>query len=278
MKNSTLTLLLLLLFFSGCRKIIETVHEINGNETCCQIKSIKFRLDTPFVSATGPFTVRFSYNALGNPVSAIFDPFEENTIGRSFPNYSLYFAYDTLNRLYLIGYKHYHNWMDLVHKLTYVGDSVIVDSTFKDVVGWPHNYKGQRFGTVRHSLDKQGRIIQTYYDIDWQYQIYLPYPYDASGNRILPGNKPTLYDNKINLRRTNKVWQYMDRDYSVNNALETITGGYNAYGLPNKILPKPLTGYFLNWDTQFFADMVFTGAEEVTYDCGKDVIITNVKQ
>jgi hypothetical protein len=38
------------------------------------------------------------------------------------------------------------------------------------------------------------------------------------------------YDDKVNLDRTNPIWQFLDRDYSMNNRF--IAEKYNAAGLP----------------------------------------------
>jgi len=38
------------------------------------------------------------------------------------------------------------------------------------------------------------------------------------------------YDNKIHIRRTNKMWMFIDRNYSVNNPFNAVS--YNSYGLP----------------------------------------------
>jgi hypothetical protein len=61
------------------------------------------------------------------------------------------------------------------------------------------------------------------------------------------------YDNKINPRRTNKIWMFVDKDYSANNPIPGPTA-YNELGLP------------LN-------NITFLGnhATEVFYDCKKSI-------
>jgi len=273
MKNNTglVLMICILLVNMGCKKALEQIHNINGNETCCRVESIHFTLDSSeSFPLRGDFTVRFSYNLLGNPTSAIFDKFDYTGKSGLWPDYNLYFQYDNQSRLSVIGYKYIDgNYMAYVHKIFYQADSIIVDSIYSNVIGWPNNLSGQYNSYTKHRLDSKGRIITTFTDQSPLDYISISYTYDANGNRNLHTDKTTAYDDKTNLRRTNKVWQYMDRDYSINNAIETIAGGYNSYGLPNQILPKPLTGYFPWFDTQFFADFIFTGKEQITYSCSK---------
>jgi len=58
--------------------------------------------------------------------------------------------------------------------------------------------------------------------------------YDANGNLPIP-DWTGVYDDKVNILRTNKVWQFVNINYSQNNLL--INDGafptrYNEYGLP----------------------------------------------
>ena len=67
------------------------------------------------------------------------------------------------------------------------------------------------------------------------------YTYDASGNLVRPG---IVYDNKVNIHRTNKIFMFVDRDFSMNNPFTAAT--YNGYSLPwtlsspGVLLPKIL--------------------------------------
>src|SRR5882757_2324396 len=53
----------------------------------------------------------------------------------------------------------------------------------------------------------------------------ITYQYDASGN-LFPNN----HDNKVSLLLTNKVWRFINRDYSINNPV--VADAYNDHGLP----------------------------------------------
>jgi len=83
--------------------------------------------------------------------------------------------------------------------------------------------------------DQEGRVIQ----------IFVPYipplvfpdtlitghtqdiTYDAKGNA-----EGSTYDNKINYHQTNKVWMFIDDQYSVNNPFHI--DEYDVHGLPVK--------------------------------------------
>jgi len=64
------------------------------------------------------------------------------------------------------------------------------------------------------------------------------FTYDAAGNRAA-----VVHDNKLNLNRTSKVWMFLTRDYSVNNAF--VANRYNLNNLPTllsggiQLLPLP---------------------------------------
>lgn len=51
--------------------------------------------------------------------------------------------------------------------------------------------------------------------------------YNAQGNLDIAG---ASYDSQVNYRRTNAIWMFLDRDYSLNNRLGATS--YNAQGLP----------------------------------------------
>lgn len=56
------------------------------------------------------------------------------------------------------------------------------------------------------------------------------YAYDREGNVEGEGNQ---YDNKIDLHRTNRIWQFVDNDFHNNNALPIQQA--NAFGLPTAV-------------------------------------------
>ncbi|MBA4168642.1 MAG: hypothetical protein H0X41_14045, partial [Chitinophagaceae bacterium] len=67
------------------------------------------------------------------------------------------------------------------------------------------------------------------------------YYYDSTGNLMdTVGFLPrAVYDNKVALYRTNKVWQFVNRNYSLNNSVAAVS--YTASGLPVEFRPTGQT-------------------------------------
>ncbi|HEY6956635.1 MAG TPA: hypothetical protein VI385_15395, partial [Flavisolibacter sp.] len=89
-----------------------------------------------------------------------------------------------------------------------------------------------------YTYDKEGRIIKDSTLWHGGYSTVINhYSYDVNGN--LEGNQ---YDQNLNPHRTNKIWMFLDRDYSVNNPF--VADSYNAHKLPTKLNLDPKTSYF----------------------------------
>jgi len=73
------------------------------------------------------------------------------------------------------------------------------------------------------------------------------------------------YDNNVNLLRTNKIWQFVNRDYSANNAVKATA--YNMQGLPTTFpqFSGVLFGqYYDNFGWSFF---MYENVFKVEYAC-----------
>ena len=108
------------------------------------------------------------------------------------------------------------------------------------------------------TYDKKGRIIKdsTYCRDAITKDVYVTvntYSYDAGGNRT-----GRTYDDKVNIHRTNKIWMFFDRDYSVNNPF--IAESYNSIGLPTKVN----TSGKVSQPVQF---LTYLGNPVITYKC-----------
>jgi YD repeat-containing protein len=82
---------------------------------------------------------------------------------------------------------------------------------------------------TRYTYDAKRRISQAaVYTINYGVitgpQTYT-FNYNSSGNRTGP-----VYDDKLNLNRTNKIWMFLARDYSMNNPF--VATQYNLNDLP----------------------------------------------
>jgi hypothetical protein len=255
MKNAlfykTIVALLIIVFsFSGCSKLVDYIkHPGEGIDPLCPIKSFAFHNGDP---EFGYDSIVINYNVAGNPVSAVR---QSTSTGR--PNF--YFLYDINNRLTdLIG----------AYDSAYINDSrvetwnkysydasgrIVLDSCFNfpDVVnGQPTTgFLGDVF-TINYEYDGFERVIKmtTTFTDDEPTQVET-YSYNNQGNKT-----GFTYDNKVNFHQTNKIWMFIDRDYSLNNPT-TASYTYNNAGLPTTIAPTngemsffnaPLTGYFYN--------------------------------
>lgn len=204
--------------FSGCNKLEEYLGK-DPLATYDQCRVTKMKLS--YYSTTAYLTV--NYNSWGDPVSVI-QP--EPSTGR--PN--ALFRYDNKRRLtdYIGAYS--NNGFEFWHRYVYDNKGRVVrDTTYLlgDIINdAPANYYDG--AVIYYEYDQYGRIIHT--TQDWYSYPDDPlesyYSYDAKGNLVIPG---ATYDNKISIHRTHRVWMFIDRNYSINNAHAT---AWNANGLP----------------------------------------------
>lgn len=185
-------------------------------------------------------TLVFVYNSFGDPVSATRLP----SPGTGAPTYV--FKYDKKRRLTdVIGLYHSGTSAEVWHRYFYdnPGNSKIVkDSTYYFVLiqnGQPFNYLQSSLSFLTY--DKYDRIIKDSILYSWTSESFITeYSYDENGNRT-----GRTYDNKINIHRTNKIWMFYDRDYSVNNPF--VADSYNSKALPTKLNLTPLKATYLRF-------------------------------
>jgi hypothetical protein len=87
-----------------------------------------------------------------------------------------------------------------------------------------------------------GSFLQYRYDdknrVNWQLTTWntldtypiVTYAYDAANNLKVEGD-PT-YDDQMNFKKTNWIWMFLDRDFSLNNRHPAVE--YNRHGLPTR--------------------------------------------
>ena len=226
-----------LLVLPGCKKLLDYITpRPDDKANNCRIEKVTSNFTNPNLPGESLFfdTAWFAYNAHGNPVS----------IKYVFPDDEIFtndkaFKYDHHNRLsvYLDGVP--NNLIALFwHKYTYIGDYIIIDSTFEYAQGdWsvndvPDDAEDALMSITRYELDYLGRVIK---ETGGFYDENITYTYDSNGNLVKPG---VNYSNKINLRRTNKVWMFLDRDYSLNSPVGDASQ-YNGEKLPVKLNEMP---------------------------------------
>jgi hypothetical protein len=118
--------------------------------------------------------------------------------------------------------------------------------------------------TEQYQYDNYGRIFQVSIEFP-QEPGALPstttYNYDNNGNLIPSNPANAVYDNKVNIHRTNDIWMFVDRNYSVNNPVKATT--YNTKGLPLTFnqTPPPFEGFLYNLDIS---------KSTIVYHCNND--------
>ena len=204
--------------FIGCRKIADHIfHRDTSVVSNCRIAKI---IQNGEVGENGTGIVY--YNDQNNPDSVIFN-FENGMYGATL----FFFVYDDDHRL--IEYREeyspgeYFAW----HKYVYENGVIVQDTARIREAG--------QWGEVRNIVyDASSRVVKEnrrIFELD-----YLPaeeeanpfeYAYNAFGN--LDG-EIFVYDKKVNFLRTNKIWMFTQRNYSMNNRPGATS--YNDYGLP----------------------------------------------
>jgi len=223
-KNTSfvLTALFTLSILSSCRKVYDYIHDHpDGHESLCRVMKMSVRT---YYSAN---LYTFSYNAKGDPISIL----DSGRIG-TFGNDDQYFRYDRFGRLsdYVGTFIGQTNDVIFWHKYAYARPNFITDTTLfyiGDVTKPSPNAADAVNGYSIHAytLDAYGRIAGIY---------------DANGN-LVQSNPDRYYDDKVNVYRTSKVWQFVYQNYSRNNLLPRSPGNpyprlpdpvYNDFGLP----------------------------------------------
>lgn len=166
--------------------------------------------------------VTFHYNAEGNPISMLtnYGPFANNII--------YYFRYDLYQRLIAFDRRELRATGDSItvsrHRYSYPDESIIIDTLY-----WFNSPIPNLIYT--YNLDARGRVVKSTYPLEDPFPpVITDYVYDGNGNLERPG---VTYDNKMNLFCTNRIWQFIFRDYSENNPSSFgLISSYNSFNLP----------------------------------------------
>ncbi|HVW61465.1 MAG TPA: hypothetical protein VHC48_15545 [Puia sp.] len=235
----SLTAIILFFAFSSCQKVNDYVlRHPTTHDPLCKITSIGIK---GFYGNTDSYIVY--YNSKDNPDSLI----DNNPVG-DIGNSRYFFRYDNLDRL--SGFM----WAETIssgmpwfaiewHKYIYAQPDYIVDTTMTYVgdvrLPAPSAENAAYYTITAYTLDGQGRIVKQWSIKEPNDPPHAPvltntYTYNSQGNKVL--SDPSLtYDSKANVYRTNKVWQFLYNDYSLNNVIKadgTFTPSYNEFGLP----------------------------------------------
>lgn len=204
----------------------------------------------------------FSYNSAGNPHSL-------NYSGQ-FHSWYYRFYYDKKNRL-----TQYRRFLQMesgglayheIHRYGYDNnDMIIVDSVFflrTDVKTYDPsesiNAPGDPYDIINLTYDGQGRIVKESIRRFYDTKPYRnpTYTYDNRGNLAVRGWKSSGYDNKVSIFRAHPLFQFINRNYSRNNALPQLN--YNSKGFPLVINEL---------NDSFFDAYQSYGSLKLIYDC-----------
>ncbi|MDO6433169.1 hypothetical protein Q4E93_21345 [Flavitalea sp. BT771] len=261
----------ILLLLPGCKKSTDYLKDNPAAEFCpCRIRQINLVQSDDQQKDT----LRFSYNASGDPVSIVG---LHGSTGH--PNWLL--RYDPHGRLTdLIGAYRIDDLgsVERWNRYFYDAQGRIVKDSLYDFPGVvdgrpvidPKYFTG--VDIILYEYDDKGRVSKETF-IAGNFTLVTSYAYDAHGNRMEPTLTQTsgthtsaavrTYDNKINYHRTSKVWMFIDKDYSVDNPL-VADYTYNAFGLPVSIVP--FAGTTQNFFTVAHTTYQFDSAT-IGYDC-----------
>ena len=243
--------MIVIVLLPGCNKIDSTAASTTNKVVPCQVQKMvyppltledltkararivmKLGPDAPLSAPVPPSgnndTAIFTYNTLDNPVSII----HQKGIGDN-----IFFKYDKANRLtdFIIAYADAEGG-DQWHRYSYDPHNttrIIADTDYISYLshnGTMTSYEVTELTTFVY--DAENRISKTTQTILGDTTI-TAYTYDSHGNLEAGG---AVYDNKINVHRTNKIWMFLDNDYSVNNQVDNGTYTYNQGDLPLTIV------------------------------------------
>ena len=221
-KNSSLLLVSLVVlsgFASGCQKHLDFSKDKELPNTPLPGQTINCRIESIWVNIVGYYQEfrLVLYDEYENPI-AITTP----GIGTGHPYIT--FKYDSWHRLR--EYRGaYAEGFEFLHLYGYDASGRIgVDTGY--LIG------GLIISKIEY--DNQNRIVKIISEIQRDgYDFEVNYNYDAAGNLMYAPDWGITYDNKVSLYRTNDIWMFLARDYSVNNRF--IADAYNSSGFPTAI-------------------------------------------
>lgn len=230
---------------SSCKKFIDLYNDQPDLDMrFCNIEKIE-------ISGLYADTLNFTYDPLGNPISII----KNGDPGTGNPNYL--FTYDTEARLYqaigIYSNNSYESWKRFGYDNK---DQIVKDTTWVfGVIGDNPDPDSYYIYENTYYYDAMGRIIKvTTVGLNQNSRGYnvQNYSYNSKGNL----NDGRIYDQNTNINRTNRIWMFLNRDYSKNNSLAAEK--YNFAKLP---LSYNNTKYSLN-----FLGLTLNESK-ITYSC-----------
>jgi len=211
---------LLIIQIYACEKIIENLP---GKPKNCRIKRILYHS-----GYNGDYYGNFYYNKWGNPDSVI-----HGYVG--LVNTNQYFKYNNKRQLIEAIYG-WGGGKEQWHKFVYTNGIITSDTVYtfaSNEEPEPLHYVNKLI--VYFEYDNFGRIIKETRDLLYPVRDrnIWTYSYDANGNRNNPYEPNFSYDNYTNIHVLHPIWQFLSRDYSLNNPFHAVS--YNNFRLPTKL-------------------------------------------
>lgn len=233
--------------FVSCEKIIDFLP---GKTKDCRIKKIHF------VHDSYDYYGDFYYNKFGNPDSVKFGVVTE---GLS----NLYFKYNNKNQLRQILFRSQSGNLELWFRLGYTKNVITTDTVYvwsSEEEPEPLHYFDKYIMYIEY--DDFGRIIkETWVGVarPGNPPNVLNYSYDTNGNKV--SGQALSYDNYKNIHTLHPFWQFLDRDYSLNNPIPATS--YNNFRLPLAFDQSHPPGSFARYH------LFYRSLEKATieYDC-----------
>lgn len=243
--GSTALIVITQLFFACTKPALETdIRDGNNIYKNCRVNQ---------VSGSYSGARQFSYNSNNDPLSGtVAAPATGN------PNFI--FRYNSQGGLVeYTGMYTGNTSFEFMHRYGYQQNRITTDTMY--VFGSSSNPPSSYSKRIKYlQYDRLNRI-----ETDSEVYIYpysavtvFRYEYNADGNLV--NNSYAGYDSKMNPHRTNRVWMFIDRDYSLNNAVAATA--YNSNGLPLSITLNTKTN-----EKFMFGYGYYNGTVTIAYDC-----------
>ncbi len=214
----TFAALAAILLFSACKKEIDYIGQHYNDLSPYKITTFRY-----FSPTSGWDTLTFYYDHWGNPTS-ITRP--QPNIGA--PDFA--FKYDRNHRLtdYLGLFGPGGTAAVFWDKYFYDAKGHITADSLYTLVNIVNGQIGQHAENFVKYLqyDAWDRIVQETM-VRQGVSFSTNYVYDSTGDLVA---RDVQYDHRLNFHRTNKIWMFLDRDYSLNNPF--VASSYNAGSLP----------------------------------------------
>jgi len=249
-----LSLSALSFFITGCKKELASPSDevlstpLPGQPTYCRIESI---WEKPGSADQRYLLVLYDQyenpTAITTPLPSTGHPFRE-------------FKYDQWHRLREYVGDYGNGFFEFWHFYGFdLNGRIGVDTvyTFGKLLDKPTDYFERVISQITY--DNQGRIIHVSSISNHGVSFVNTYEYDAAGNLVYPSSPPVTYDNKVNVHRTNDIWMFLARDYSMNNPF--VADAYNSAGFPT-IINSYAGRYF-----PFAGTDIYLNNSQIGYSC-----------